>query len=140
MTLFTKEIQWYVYSFINEPTGQKKIFTKKVLTQLNQYFLKKTIVVQLTPGSRLVCTNFGEPCLNCYHYGINKPCMNHSEETPDTWITFSYYKTQTSLVNNLDETWDEYNIKTIEERRIKQERYNQYMSIVQLHLTARHQL
>lgn len=127
MTSFTKEIQWYVYSFINEPSFQKKIFTKEVLTQLNQFFLKKTIIAQLTPGSRQVCNNFGEPCLNCYHYGINEPCMNHEGTSPDTWITFAYYKIQTALVDNPDETWEEFNIRTIEERRIEQERQDKYL-------------
>lgn len=137
MTYISKLIRWHICSFINESSMQKQYFSREVLSELRQFFLKKNLIAQLTPGTRPVCLDFGVPCLNCYHYGINGPCLNHEGEVPDVWLPFSYYREHTVLLSqDSNETWEEYNARTSEERRLEQERleqerHNQYTAQVQ---------
>lgn len=131
MSYIAKPLRWYICSFINEPSAQKSHFSREVLSELRQFFLKRTVVAQLIPGTRRVCVDFGIPCLNCYHYGINNPCMNHEGEETDMWLPFSYYREHTALeLQDRNETWEEYDVRTTEERRIEQEHHDQYIDQV----------
>lgn len=131
MSYIPRFLYWHICSFINESSAQKQRFSREVLSELRQFFLKKTLIAQLTPGTRKVCQDFGVPCLNCYHYGINSPCPYHEDEEPDLWLPFSYYREHTFLSQAHNETWEEYDARTSEERRLEQERHDQYMDQVQ---------
>ncbi len=129
MTL-NKELRWVIMSFINEPSFTKIYYSKEVINQIKQYFLKKEVIYQLTPGCRKVCIDDDGLCLNCYHYGVFDPqgvCMNHWGSEPEIWMSYDYYSSFSALINK-NETWEEFNVRTIEENRIKQEEENKYLS------------
>jgi hypothetical protein len=135
MTTIAKEIRWGIWSFINEPSEQKKIFSREVLGEFKQFFLKKELIIKLTPGTRKVVydEDLEQLCLNCYHYGPYERdgmCTMHGwGGLPTGWMTFKDFQRLSHF--EVPDTWDEYKQLADDEEVVRREEEHNYFQSIE---------
>lgn len=103
-----------------------------VVKQLATYFKKKELLASISQGCKKVCTDFETPCVMCYYYGFydtTEVCLYHYGQSPDTYISYVYYKKLISMYKK-DNPSVEYfltDISDYEEYRKKRDKLEEEM-------------
>ncbi len=86
ITKFDKYINWNILSFLNDDINWKEYFSTEVLPYIDK-------------GWKLVASENGYLCINCYHYGngSDRPCINHFDCILSKWMSYTEYKDRSIL-------------------------------------------
>ncbi len=133
-TFSTTTLRWAIYSFVDDSADNKKKFSEVLQHLKFRRIFSTEVIPRIKVGTRLVGTDYGRPCSNCYHYGQwpsagseRGLCMNHcyEKEVETVWMTFEEF-VKRSRNHGGYSTYEEYDIECrikFKREEDEQERY-----------------